>query len=682
MLGNIHSNGHTPDELRTFDRQFIKFLREHDYPGGALGVMKNGKLLHAQGYGKIPGSHSIKPNTQLPISSLSKSITAAAILKLVQFGELELSTKVFGDDGVLRRVRQLRNHVVDVRIYDITVSHLLHHTAGWDQSVGPMYDPMLNSLYLSLGHKVPDIASKLNIHGTLAANHIIRYMFNQPLTHVPGTQYRYSNLGYCILGRIIEEVTGEKYDKFVKDTILTPLGMWHTQIGPNHKTPSDVNEVGNDLNSHTPDLSSEISIQKVHATVSPSVVDSTLGWYSTVHDILRFVGGLDGTGSHQLLTSEFLQLLFQHPGHGTMQHVDTWPGAGFTIKNDGSFWQEGDEHDNDVVLFHQGIKNWFNDNRNTSKTKKGGLTFVAIMASNNHVSLRQPLRKLISKVKQWPAGSAIDGDLYGSQHGQHIAMDNTELIIQTKLPGHHLVAYMNAAKHSGYFPQWISSYSSRSRTFFIVILKKVKRIVDYTVELHVSPDQFHPKLQTYAAQGYHVDWLHSYSNHGNRENRNTLMLMVKKEAENVVMEIGANVTYYTLIAEKKQQKGYTPLVQSMDTHHGISYVTYLLKAPRKYKVKTYTDLTWSNIEEKVRSLGLSEYNLVYLDPYTTADGTTKLSAIFERSGRRRWVIQKDLTTKGLARETERLKSSNLLPYLVIGYESNGRALFFAMWQKP
>ena len=61
---------------------------------------------------------------------------------------------------------------------------------------------------------------------------IMDYMITQPLHFTPGTKVKASNFGYCVLGRVIEEVTGEEYDYWVKQNVLKPAGMWHTRVGP------------------------------------------------------------------------------------------------------------------------------------------------------------------------------------------------------------------------------------------------------------------------------------------------------------------------------------------------------------------------------------------------------------------------------------------------------------------
>ena len=69
-----------------------------------------------------------------------------------------------------------------------------------------MYDPMMNQFYLQRGEDVVNIATAMNVKGMLNQYDIVRFMISAPLQFTPGTKYRYSNFGYCVLGRIIEQV--------------------------------------------------------------------------------------------------------------------------------------------------------------------------------------------------------------------------------------------------------------------------------------------------------------------------------------------------------------------------------------------------------------------------------------------------------------------------------------------
>ena len=125
-----------------FDAAFRRFLADNGYTGGSVAALKDGRLVLARGYGRTRRGRAVKAGSRFAVSGLSKSLTAVATLRLVQHGLLGLDDKVFGARGLLRGLHPpLRSLAYppggrpDPRLEDITVGHLLRHSAGWDQTV-------------------------------------------------------------------------------------------------------------------------------------------------------------------------------------------------------------------------------------------------------------------------------------------------------------------------------------------------------------------------------------------------------------------------------------------------------------------------------------------------------------------------------------------------------------------
>src|SRR5207302_1075124 len=108
----------------------------------------------------------------------------------------------------------------DERWKDVTISHLLHHRGGWDRDKS--FDPMFHS---------GPIVRELKIDPPAGADAVVRYMLRRPLDFTPGARYVYCNFGYCLLGRVIEKVTGERYEDYVKKEVLAPLGIGRMRQG-------------------------------------------------------------------------------------------------------------------------------------------------------------------------------------------------------------------------------------------------------------------------------------------------------------------------------------------------------------------------------------------------------------------------------------------------------------------
>src|SRR5438876_11825879 len=122
------------------------------------------------------------------IASLTKSITAAAVRKLIREGKIQSDSKAFK----LLDVSPPKGQSADPRLYEISIQHLLDHQGGWDKD--KTFDPMFRSAEIAaaLGKPVP------------ATSHdVIQHMTGQPLQFAPGSRTVYSNFGYCVLGRVI-----------------------------------------------------------------------------------------------------------------------------------------------------------------------------------------------------------------------------------------------------------------------------------------------------------------------------------------------------------------------------------------------------------------------------------------------------------------------------------------------
>ena len=170
-----------------------------------MAISYRGRLVYAGTIGYADREHKIPltPEHRMRIASLSKPITAIAIMKLVEERKLNLHEEVFGETGIFKGeygVPQLENRPVR-----ITVKQLLEHTGGgWGNAKN---DPM---------YPVPQIS------GEALMRSVIR---TRPLEHLPGTKHDYSNFGYWVLGRVIEKTSGMPYEDYVKEHILKPCGI-------------------------------------------------------------------------------------------------------------------------------------------------------------------------------------------------------------------------------------------------------------------------------------------------------------------------------------------------------------------------------------------------------------------------------------------------------------------------
>jgi CubicO group peptidase (beta-lactamase class C family) len=178
-------------------------------PGCAVGVVRDGGLAFARGYGmaSLDAARPITPTTPFYIASLSKQFTAMAILLLERDGRLSL------DDPVRRWVPELP--LFGARV---TLRHLLHHTSG-----------------------IRDYFTLLGIAGwqrenTFTETELLELVARQRgLNFEPGEQFLYSNTGYALLGIVVRRASGQSLRDFARARIFEPLGMRHTQFRDDHR---------------------------------------------------------------------------------------------------------------------------------------------------------------------------------------------------------------------------------------------------------------------------------------------------------------------------------------------------------------------------------------------------------------------------------------------------------------
>ncbi|HKY98542.1 MAG TPA: serine hydrolase domain-containing protein [Gemmatimonadaceae bacterium] len=255
-----------------------KLMTEWHIPGGAVGVMKDGRLVYARGFGyaDMEAQKEATPDALFRIASVSKPVTKAAILKLVEQGKFSLDAPAF---ALLPNLTPLPGATVDPLLAFITVSHLLEHTGGWDRDMSG--DPMFLPLQIAAATSTPAPAS---------AEAIVRYMMGKPLDFTPGSRFAYSNFGYAVLGRIIEHVSGKSYEQFVKETVLAPAGVTRMQLGHTlyaDRLPDEVRYY--DIfaaPSVFPGVSSPVP--SPYGGFNLEAMDSHGGWVASVVDLLRF----------------------------------------------------------------------------------------------------------------------------------------------------------------------------------------------------------------------------------------------------------------------------------------------------------------------------------------------------------------------------------------------------------
>ncbi|MBD3236099.1 MAG: DUF3541 domain-containing protein [Candidatus Eisenbacteria bacterium] len=219
-------------ELRAFDWAMLAYMEANEIGAGLLGVMKDGEVVLQRSYGWSDAQRSepLEPTAMMRIASVTKPFTAAAIRRLVSARRMSLEDRVFDlgqEGGGLLQIDPFPA-LGDPRYAEITLRHLLEHTAGWDADV--VGDLTFREL---------KIAEAMGISAPPQRAEIARWILGRPLQHAPGERQVYSNEGFLFLGLIIEEVTGRDYMDYLWSAVLRPADIAQSEIAPGHTRPGD-----------------------------------------------------------------------------------------------------------------------------------------------------------------------------------------------------------------------------------------------------------------------------------------------------------------------------------------------------------------------------------------------------------------------------------------------------------
>lgn len=291
--------------LRGFDELMTKFVADQKLPGAQLAIGRNGKVFYSRGFGyaNVETKFPVQPESRFRIASISKPLTAVAVLKLVAQNRLALDQRVV---DVLANKYQFVTEPTDARLKTVTIEQLLNHSAGWDRDKS--FDPMFRS---------PEICLELGVDAPAKPADVMRYMWKRPLDHDPGTHYSYSNFGYCVLGRVIEAVTGQSYEDYVRLVVLAPLGIDRMVLGrtlPDDRQTDEV--VYYDSGPARPAvLGKQIGepVPQPDGAWCLETMDAHGGWIATAEDLVKFSMAFTGHRRNPIGSENVVDRMFARP---------------------------------------------------------------------------------------------------------------------------------------------------------------------------------------------------------------------------------------------------------------------------------------------------------------------------------------------------------------------------------
>jgi CubicO group peptidase (beta-lactamase class C family) len=269
----------TPDERKRLARLAAAFMETYEVPGLSVAIAIKGKPAYVEAFGVADRdtSEALTPQHRFRIASISKPITSTGIFALIEAGKLKLDKHVFGSNSILGDDYPWSADCSDIE--QITIEHLLTHTTGgWGNAAN---DPMFSNK--EMNHR-----------------ELITWTLKQmPLTVPPGKSFAYSNFGYCVLGRVIEKITGQTYEQYIKDNILKRCGIIDMRIAGNTLMDRAINEV----KYYSPAGGDPYGMNVAR-------MDSHGGWIATPSEMTTFFTHIDGfKDTDQLLTDDTLRIM-------------------------------------------------------------------------------------------------------------------------------------------------------------------------------------------------------------------------------------------------------------------------------------------------------------------------------------------------------------------------------------
>jgi CubicO group peptidase (beta-lactamase class C family) len=259
------AQGSTPRPL--FDAVISDFLTTKGYVGASVTVARDDRIVYVQSYGSanVATGEPVRAEHHFRIASQSKMLAGITVARLIEQGLVTPDTKVWP----LLRSRVPIPSGADPRLGSITVEQLLAHESGFPASPDPFFDDSGAAL------------DAFGPAGPLSCASAAAWMVTQALESTPGSRYRYANVNFCLIGLVIEAVTGRPWSDVVRDEVLYPSGVVDMYIGRTY---------------------SRRTLDVAHVT--PGVLESGGGyfmesigaagsWMGTPTDIVRVVSSMD-----------------------------------------------------------------------------------------------------------------------------------------------------------------------------------------------------------------------------------------------------------------------------------------------------------------------------------------------------------------------------------------------------
>lgn len=275
---------------------FLQEMIDEEHFSGVALVARGDDVVHAKGYGKSVNGASNNVNTALHVASITKQFTAAAVMQLVETGRLNL------DDSINKYMPERYS---TPKWNDVTIHHLLSHSSGiTDYAVTRDYYDVVDGFCLGA-----------------TVNGMIREAMGKDLEFAPGSRYSYSNIGFTLLGEIIEAQANTRYDQYIREQILEPMGMYDSRVHVEGHVPTD-----NEAAGHRWDEETQQHVKDDVVSLPVTAPDG--GLVTTLEDFLKWIRLYAGVDQSILKQASIEAMTTRHISTGRDGAID---GYGYGI---------------------------------------------------------------------------------------------------------------------------------------------------------------------------------------------------------------------------------------------------------------------------------------------------------------------------------------------------------------
>ncbi|XP_052086879.1 uncharacterized protein LOC127724072 isoform X2 [Mytilus californianus] len=608
-------------------------MQQQDITGGSLAICFHGKLIYTQGYGVANSGLKALSTSLFRLASISKTITAVGILKLVEDGKLKLDQKIFGQNGILKKYKPSGKG--DKKLLKITVRHLLQHSGGWDR------DQVGDAVFWKLPKK-----KRVDPYSDEA---LIKYMLSWKLQFTPGKRHAYSNLGYLILGKVMEAVTGMPYINYIQEICrsFNVLPGYAKQID---SYPLEVKYFNNRENILEPSVfEEEGSVPAQYGGFKMEGTESYGGLVMSVVELLALFNQIN-SGDRPLVAEECFRLMIERPSY---ELGDQWYGLGLDVQNNGLSWGHTGAMEGTSTTVH---------------CHKSGLSWALFFNTwAKDMDLDGLMKYGLSKILHLPLWTK-------SLSNNEYVVHSEEQIVYLLLPLYNLQSYVKS--FTGYYLSQVDITEYKDSLCVNAIWKKSTS--RHLVFINKNIGNIHDLVQDCNLCNAYVYMLESYC----YENDIYYIIGLRESYKEVQQEIcvNLNAAKHLIRMKKMKNSGFTMRAQSVAGKLDNLFVSSVFDKENKLNFVSWLQITMENFVFELGKNSRKNLAPVYVNCFSIG-GEPFVSAIWIPGEKKQYLQRHDVSIYGFLYELQESVKNQVSLEKICSYYNDGVLNFLAVWSQ-